>query len=83
MSFILDKKIDNNNYKDYISIVKNYVLEKYPNLLELDISDIDNLEDKSKEYGINHFYFNRIDNDIEDLKYVKGKEKIKKFQLNS
>ena len=83
MSFILDKKIDNNNYKDYISVCQNYVLEKYPNLLELDISDIDNLEDKSKEYGINHFYFNRIDNDIEDLKYVKGKEKIKKFQLNS
>ena len=81
MSFILDKKIDKDNYKDYISVCQNYVLEKYPYLSELDINDIDNLEDKSKEYGINHFYFNRIDKNIEDLKYVKGKEKIKKFQL--
>ena len=81
MSFILDKKIDNNNYKDYISIVKNYVLQKYPNLSELDINDIDDFEDENKEYSINHFYFNRIDKNIEDLKYVKGKEKTRKFQL--
>lgn len=76
MSFILDKKIDDNNYKDYISIVQNYILKKYSNLKELDIDNIDNLDDKSKQYGINHFYFNRIDKKIDNLKYVDNKVKI-------
>lgn len=76
MSFILDKKIDNNNYKDYISVAKEYVLKKYPNILEMDIDDINNIEDKNKEYGINCFCFNRIDRKIDDLKYVDNKVKI-------
>ena len=84
MSFILDKKIDNNNYKDYISIAKKYIIKKYPDLLDINIDDISNLEDKSKEYGINYFCFNRIDKKIDNLKYIDNKVKMsKKRQLSN
>lgn len=81
MSFILDIKINKTNYKDYLLITRNYILSKYPNLEDIDIKeDIESIKSSSKEYSINHFYFNRIDSDIKDLKYIKNNEKVIKIQ---
>ena len=74
LSFIMNKEIDKNNYKDYLDEAREYVLSKYPNLLDIEINNID---DKNKDYGINYFYFNRIDEDITDLKYLSNKSKVK------
>ena len=82
MSFILDNKIDDSNYLDYIYEVKNYVLEKYPSLNDLNINDNYDLNEKNKEFGINYFYFNRIDKDIKSIKYLDKNEKIIKKKLN-
>lgn len=77
MSFILDRSIDDSNYKEYMKITRDYVLEKYPKLNELDISNIKNIDEYSKEFGINYFHFNKMDEDIKDLKYVENKTKVK------
>ena len=81
MSFILNTKITDDNYKDYLLIARNYILSKYPNLEDIDIKeDIELIKNNSKEYSINHFYFNRIDKNIDNLKYIKNNEKVIKIQ---
>ena len=78
----INNKIDDSNYLDYIYEVKNYVLEKYPSLNDLNINDNYDLNEKNKEFGINYFYFNRIDKDIKSIKYLDKNEKIIKKKLN-
>ena len=81
MSFILDTKINEINYKAYLLLARNYIISKYPALENIDIKeDIERIKNSSKEYSINHFYFNRIDSNIDNLKYVKNNEKVIKMQ---
>ena len=75
LSFIMNDKINKKNYKYYLDEARDYILSKYPDLINADIKDID---DKNKKYGINYFYFTRIDEDIKDLKYLSNKIKVKK-----
>ncbi len=77
MSFIMDEKITDNNYQEYMNIIKNYILKRYPLLCDINLDSIDDIKEYSKGFGINHFYFNRIDTDIPDLKYISNKTKVK------
>ena len=74
LSLVMNEEINKKNYKYYLDKARDYILSKYSNLTNIDIKDID---DKNKEYGINYFYFNRIDEDINDLKYLSNKVKTK------
>ena len=57
--------------------IKNYILKRYPLLCDINLDSIDDIKEYSKGFGINHFYFNRIDTDIPDLKYISNKTKVK------
>lgn len=78
LSFIFDKQINQHNYKEYLSIARNYILQKYPKLKNLKIPfDKLKIQEQNKNFGINYFYFNRIDKNIDDLKYFDNKNYVK------
>lgn len=80
LSFMLGKKVDKNNYLDDIQQVRNYILNKYPYLSNIKvIDDVDELKELNYQFDINHFSFNRINEDLTKLKYLEPKtyEKVK------
>lgn len=74
LSFIFNINIDENNYKMYLDKAEDYIISKYPELKNIDLSNIDCM---NKDYGINYFSFNRMDEDITNLKYLRNKTKIR------
>lgn len=76
LSFILNKKITKENYMDNIDKARFYVLKKYPKLINLKIEK-DKLKEQNKLFGINHFYFNRLETDMPELKYKQNKTYVK------
>ena len=80
LSFILNKDVNDNNITRSLKEAKPYVLKKYPKLSKFKIrNDIETVREKSKNFGLNYFYFNRIDKEIDNLKYQKNKVLSKKI----
>lgn len=79
LSFILNKKVDKNNVKQSLKEAKPFVLKKYPKLSKLKISNNkEEIEEKNKLFGINYFYFNRMDKKLDNLKYQENKQLCKR-----
>ena len=76
LSFILNEEINDKNVLDALTKAKSYVLERYPEVL-----DINKKEDKNKdkENDIKFFQFNRIPKKISNLKYKENKVYCKKL----
>lgn len=62
LSYLNDKKIDNNNYKDYIDVSCKYILNCYPNIYNKDLEI---------------YTFNTINHTINNLTYIENKKKIR------
>lgn len=79
LSFILNKEVNDNNIRQSLKEARPYVLKKYPKLRKFKIhDDIDTVKEKNKNFGVNYFYFNRIDHEIDNLKHQENKVLSKK-----
>ena len=74
LSFVLNKQVNGENIKVSLKEARPYILKKYPKLKNFKINnDVETVKSKNKDFGINYFYFNRIDQEIADLKCKENK----------
>lgn len=74
LSFILMINVNNHNINNCMELVKPIVLQKYPELVNDVISfDRDVIKEKCLQYGVNYFWFNRIEKIIPNLSYQRQK----------
>ena len=80
LSFILNMQVNDDNIKKSLKEARSYILKKYLKLKSIRINDDVETVVKNKNFEINYFYFNRIDQEIDNLKCKENKVlcKVKK-----
>lgn len=68
LSFLNKCDINENNYKDYLLVSRDYILKLYPELSDLEFN-IDEISKETTSYGLSYFTFNPIDSTIDNLSY--------------
>lgn len=79
ISFIINKTVDESNFHEYSPIIKEYILNKYPELNNQKIyTSKKDLIIMNEKYGIDYFVFKKMEYNIEGIKYIKNKELVKR-----
>jgi hypothetical protein len=79
ISFIINKTVDESNFHEYSPIIKEYILNKYPELNNQKIyTSKKDLIIMNERYGIDYFVFKKMEYNIEGIKYIKNKELVKR-----
>lgn len=79
ISFIINKTVDESNFHEYSPIIKEYILNKYPELNNQKIyTSKKDLIIMNEKYGIDYFVFKKMECNIPGLKYIDYKTLVKK-----
>lgn len=78
LSFILNQQVNHENLRESLSISRDYILHKYPDLSQINVYfDKSEIEKQSENFDVGHYYFNRMSKKLEELKYLNNKVYVK------